>query len=1798
MSKEMILFSKEELTFKYKFYSLMDLLISNQSTSRTEAGIILSIFYLQFISSFFDQQLGIFDGNHSFIDSILNYIKRILRIKDLLRNDYFNFVLLEMFLFILLIICIIHFLIICITMTRKSIYDFNKKIINLYLKWFLFVFYNIIYDLCFSNFCIGEGHHNPNFTNVTCSINDHISTFVISIIFFILSFLLYVNIHTYYSDCFYLNNSFFAKMSCNYDFYMGINSLIHSFLLNQSKYLSKEIFLIYNLIISIFLFIFYVNHLLFYDYITNTVIGCYHIVYAWTSIFCFIFNFVNFQEKGIIYIISTILVIYLYLNYQKKIEDTIFIDTPFYEIKNPFYLLFYFHRLIDKISKIDEDPTSRSFLSGIIEMHKVECPNPFCVSKTKNNLYLPINKKWSDRSKNFIDDEVLLKSLLIVIMNYFILSNKSNPDMFLNLSLYYLTIIGNYCQAIYFFRKVLELKLSSKEEFSTIRLNIKISNTLVETLKTPNEQCVSLENLDVSMYYKYDDLSQNFVDEISNDVNLSLEFWKTFRAALRDPSKKVDFNKIFQLTDKIRITKKNVEVMWSELLSIYGGVNVYFKLFSEYIEQINDDDLKKRDLESLKRKNDNFTDHIGQNFYSVLFNKETVVLIVNGDKGSEGVIELSNKEIENIFKYRPMDIKGMNLTSLMPKLFGKNHSKYIERYFKIGEKKIIDKNDFKTYGKDKNNSIIKLKLAVKLFPILNENIFFVGLILKENIDDIIIMDENFNINGMSSKLMRILNIENKFLFQENEIPFYTICRKFINFYSVFLNTKKNETPDLDDTLEEGDLENNKLKKNKKNKNENKEVGINENIQINENVELEYEIKLPQFLIDYSEKTNKKDNKLGLKQSSMHSEMQDNNNNQDEDIIEEYDENDLLIDKVSENKENFSAIEESNVKTKLSPKFQSKVRSSLPSNLMPTPTPDGNTPTPNPTPTPITPNNPRPSSNIQEFENNLKENYNKQSEEEKIYRQKIRQYKLLFNNGKYNELEDLIDLNNRDSSSNEFKFNFTFDVIRYGDKQIAYIVRCIDNKNEGGRSEEESIEDFDPKAAKYKKDKSEAIKPLYELYEEEKKEIIEMQDKFLKLSIENKKFQKLLQSCKNDIINMSKAHGQNKDEILEDENSSQTSQAGFDSGLVKKNRIEEIRSNLLINISNFYTLKYLRLVSILLGGGTIVFIAYYISSFTNINRSIKNVSEININLFQTTLWTTELVSIFISLRTLFTETIISPNKDFLFLNYVFQNVENETTYYEEMKSIAYKLYDNISDTYGYLEMNIPNYLSEANLMNIYWDNIKVTYHLNLSIVDTESFPMSIAQILSSCYSYLFDSPYNLTEEGKQGYFNDTQADEYFNYTTHLIIENAFDFILPNQFQKLLTIPKILSKYNSDKKKPILTIICIYAIFIILICTAFFILIHLTNKSMTDGLEKVTKIRLERIEETIKKIEQFNSNLKKFRDKDSKASPDKEESNESDDQRNKNQPGEVRMNASIDKRKRNNNESSSIIGSNGFNTDVKKYIPLNILNSSFIHGVILFIILCGFLIPTYIYSNKMISNTNQLLLVENYIFGKLITASSKTVEIKCFMSQCQTISDILGYSKLVNMDLIQEVIKGINLFDEVNKFYNQKFLLDACAASMEAKNTDENYLNCKNDTLIISANNTDNLIKLIDDLVENIRKEYEMDKNEEGYFKQKLYNTSYFQQMEEIFYKFIIPVGDIFAKLVQNDLTIFLKTQKTLITILVICLGIIMFIYCLYLGIFFVRKLVHYLSVSRCVMKIIPTSVIISTQELETWIENKY
>ena len=106
MSKEIILFEKDTLSITDKFFILMDLLISNQSTTKGECLFFLLIYYLQIISGFFAEQIEVFDIKNRDSDKILNYISKILRFKDLLLNKYSIF---KIFIFIIFIIFILFY---------------------------------------------------------------------------------------------------------------------------------------------------------------------------------------------------------------------------------------------------------------------------------------------------------------------------------------------------------------------------------------------------------------------------------------------------------------------------------------------------------------------------------------------------------------------------------------------------------------------------------------------------------------------------------------------------------------------------------------------------------------------------------------------------------------------------------------------------------------------------------------------------------------------------------------------------------------------------------------------------------------------------------------------------------------------------------------------------------------------------------------------------------------------------------------------------------------------------------------------------------------------------------------------------------------------------------------------------------------------------------------------------------------------------------------------------------------------------------------------------------------------------------------------------------------------------------------------------------------------------------------------------------------------------------------------------------------------------------------------------------
>ena len=242
----------------------------------------------------------------------------------------------------------------------------------------------------------------------------------------------------------------------------------------------------------------------------------------------------------------------------------------------------------------------------------------------------------------------------------------------------------------------------------------------------------------------------------------------------------------------------------------------------------------------------------------------------------------------------------------------------------------------------------------------------------------------------------------------------------------------------------------------------------------------------------------------------------------------------------------------------------------------------------------------------------------------------------------------------------------------------------------------------------------------------------------------------------------------------------------------------------------------------------------------------------------------------------------------------------------------------------------------------------------------------------------------------------------------------------------------------------------------------------------------------------------------------------------------------------------------------------------------------------------------------MLIVNYIYGKLISTSVNIVEIKCFISECNTIT-ILDYSKLKSTENIQEVIKGLKHFEKIDDYYNKKFLLNACEAAMDSNKEKARFDSCVNDSIITSANNTDNLMKLIENIIDNIYKKEEMDEGTNKtlpngtnvtYNKQLLFGDTNFQSIENIFYKYIFSVDGTFKSIINTSLYIYLKYKKRILTLLIASFAITMVAYNITFLTFTSPKLVYLLSVSRCVLKIIPTSVIISTPELESWIESKY
>ena len=1766
-TRDIKLFIEEEIDLKKQFILFMDLLINNQS-NKYENFIFLILFSIQNLSIYFTEIVGVLKSNNNSFDKILIQLEKIIRLKSLFFNHKKIYIIMIILLFIYYCIFTFLFIYLLLNIKRKTTYSIFYRIFNYLVKCSIYLLSNITLDFFTHLICL-DNETNYYLPEIKCNQSNNMIFFIISLITTLFSQSFIIFIHLFYEDNLYSSESSFNCSINNLYLFHHINLIITSFTLGLYKEIHFGFFFLINFVFSCLLFVYFINRIIFYHPITNFIYGLSFFLNLYTNVYFFAFKFIKMSQKGLIYIISCIFVSIFYIHFYNHIIEKIIKKTPYHEINNKFYLLYYIKFLINLIEDFSINQNKKALLIGIMEIHAIECPNQECLTKNKKKIYLPIDNSWSDRTKSFIYDKIFLKTFIVVIINYYLKIDFYSPELVMNLSHYYLNVIGNVCLCIYHYKKANQMNLTIQEKFLLERLKIKIESKLIKSLKAENETCLELEDLNVTLFYKYNNIAKTFIKEIYNDLDLNIEFWEHF--SLKKSAKEtISYNKIFKLIETINKCKNKIKQLWNEMFDIYSGINIYFLLYLEYIIEINDDTKLKTEFERYKKKRENSTENIIVNYYNLLFNKDTGIAIINGDKGKEGIIEKVNYSFGKIFHCNSSKIKGKSINDFMPKLFSKDHSKAMKNYFDEGRKHLIDKGNCKIFGIDKNKYIIQLEICVKIFPILNDYLYYVGLITLDKIDDIILVDSEFIIQGMSKKLINKFKIKNDNLFIENEIPFYIICKNFIRFYKTFFNqnkiTKKIKKirnslistsiqPIFHDDHEillkdEYDIDITPYEEN-----QNDDLII-ENIEdINENMEIEYEIQFPNFLSQYSYITNNIDKDLqkqlteskleDLTSQNENDEMSSNINNSESKIIKdnEEEESPLIIKSNRESNNNGNRVSSS---------FYKNARLFLKT-----------TPTETPIDNPISINNP---SNIifYDYGNSFKQSNKSETNYENEGKKKFQLYISLFKQGKFLELEKYIDKDLLNGYI-EFKFNFSLEKYYFYEKKLCFIIRCIENKMEDENNINElSQNNFTIIPLSYDK---KIFSKLNEISENEKKQFFYNIYKYQNIKQNNKNLKELVDKNYIEIKTKSRIHGdksENQNQMF-NENASQAGDSTYNSNLSKLNRIIEARENVLQNANNIYILKYLYLSPFIFLIGTIIFSFLFCLFINQITEEIKQVRFISSIIYKIQIQAMKLLNMLIDYLVILRAYNVGLSDN---LSFGYSDLK---IFINEAVVNASESYFNSNSYLNYILENIGKYLNDK---TFFWSKLNISYYFELPFNLSDYFPFIVS-------SSLFDAYFLFSNEIYSNYPNINYTNEEYEiimYTSFISINGTNKFILPIIYRSITILLDDFLQYNTNQFIKIKYSIFIFLVYSVISGIILFLFIFCFLNHLGIGIQKVSKITQSNIENIISNIDNFK-NVVKFR---YKLDNDEDKL--------------VKSRTILGKRTKNSIEEG-LDESNIHNElyEYKKYKRIKIDNFIFVFFLSFFfsyLICFAFL---YIIPKKLINDNGDLIKSESYILQQFFYTSILLYRLKCIFVGITSI-EAFDYTQIVNDSFSDSLYKTLPKFKSFYDFYYIGFKLDACYSLFEKDS--ENYNICKNSKWVILLNNTESFKEYIIRKLKILEEDYNYQYNNNDTFNSiQMFTNNEYIKILYIYELYYINVFQRFEDTIQDVLINRIKTNKYFIFILSALLIILSLLIFLYTSTVLQKYFSKMYSISKSFIQIIPTYIIFNTPALENWLEKE-
>ena len=818
--------------------------------------------------------------------------------------------------------------------------------------------------------------------------------------------------------------------------------------------------------------------------------------------------------------------------------------------------------------------------------------------------------------------------------------------------------------------------------------------------------------------------------------------------------------------------------------------------------------------------------------------------------------------------------------------------------------------------------------------------------------------------------------------------------------------------------------------------------------------------------------------------------------------------------------------------------------------------------------------------------------------------------------------------------------------------MAYIIRCIDNK-EGGDSKSSGNQIQENKGGtstnitlneqrrKYF-DKSNYLKDMNEIIKKSEIQILRIKTNIEQLDIlanNDNNIRDLIDNFHKEILKYSRVLGINNVNIYEDGGSQASSQSDYTNSITKKTRIQEIKSHIMNNVNNFYTLILIKFLFIIFMLGTIIIGIISIVKFGSLLSSIEEVDLLHSNTLKlgfNFIYFLERINSFIALskiRNDLNDTIIYnlylnknenntyKNIDEAYDSFIIKEKENMDLLIEDLEELSYKVMFYFSDS-----------ISDFRQREYYFQFIPYYRGVDAESGGEISFPLSI-ELYSSILFRLGKTeklffPYKFPN-------NDIRVKNVTEYLSFIALDNPYLTVISYLLDLLNNNTRVCSDENNKGGFGIYLIIIIYSVITLIFAGFYSFFLYLTNKNMEEGMLKLSKIDPKLIGETIKTIEYFNRNAlsryieftdkendnnedKKTKKKKIKKGKIKDKENEKEEIKNQKSRKNIKKMATMSKEKNkdknmninnkneneNNNENKKkkdkkeIEEALGY-YDSNVHKRLKILTLSYFQSLILILIFTIFVIILVIRLNNFLSNIKELLITKDFFSYDHIIEILELLNMKIKMSQ-RKVNDS-DYSYLFNnaKDSENSVIKIYNQISKhkiLNDFYENKYISSICSVLYQESSDD--FSKCKNDSIIGSNSNVEEVKYIFAQKLDNIWRDFHLKENNYNYTSFYEFSTDSYGELEYISSQYFHKIIDIYCEVIEESRKEYGSQEEGNIKIIIIIMIIFLWIFCLYVIFIYINNLVHLLLISRCIFKIIPTRVINQTKDLEDWIDDKY